>query len=69
MTEVHDDALSDMIRKIRAKLLGAQLLVGLKKMSLPSVDFDQAFAMAREAETCIRDGRLGYALIVGQVAA
>ncbi|HXG65813.1 MAG TPA: methyltransferase domain-containing protein [Blastocatellia bacterium] len=63
--EPHDDALTQMVNQIRAKLLGAELLVGLKKLELPDVDFAQAKAMAQSAAAAIRQGKLGYAIITG----
>src|SRR6266568_510306 len=50
LTEPHDDALADMVREIQGKLLGAELLVKLKKIELPStIDFEQAKALAKSA--------------------
>lgn len=63
--EEHHDALSELVRDIRAKLLGAELLVKLKKLDLPGVDFDRARRLARSAAEAIREGKLGYALVVG----
>jgi len=64
-TERHDDALVDMVNAIRAKLLGAELLVKLKKVNLPTVDFEHTKTLARSAAETIRAGKLGYAAIVG----
>ena len=63
--EYHDNALLDMVYNIRKKLLGAELLVKLKKIELPGADFSQAKQMAKVAETAVREGKFGYALIVG----
>ena len=65
-TEAHHEALAQMVKDIRGRLVTAQLLVGLKKIDLPGVDLAQAQTVARSAEQAIRDGKLGYALIVGQ---
>lgn len=65
-TEMHHEALAQMVKEIRGRLVTAQLLVGLKKLDLPDVDLAQAQTVARSAEQAIRDGKLGYALIVGQ---
>jgi len=62
--EPHDNALSVMIRDVQAKLLGAELLVKLKKLDLPGADFDQAKTLARYAAEAVQRGQLGYALIV-----
>lgn len=63
--EERDDALSELVQDIRAKLLGAEMLVRLKKLDLPGVDFDRARRLARSAAEAVRTGNLGYALMVG----
>lgn len=68
LVESHDNALAEMVSAIRSKLLGADLLVKLGKMSLPGVDIESAASMARAAERAVRTGQLGYALIVGRKA-
>ena len=65
-TEAHHEALAQMVKEIRGRLVTAQVLIGLKKIELPGVNLAQAQTMARSAEQAIRDGKLGYALIVGQ---
>ena len=65
-TEAHHEALAQMVKDIKGRLLTAQVLVGLKKIELPGVDLAQAQVIARSAEQAIRDEKLGYALIVGQ---
>jgi ubiquinone/menaquinone biosynthesis C-methylase UbiE len=62
-SEPHDDALANMVREIQGKLLGAELLVKLKKLALPIADFDQAKALARSAAAAITRGVFGYAVI------
>jgi ubiquinone/menaquinone biosynthesis C-methylase UbiE len=65
LIEVHDEALHEMVQQIRAKLLGAELLVRLKKLDLPgSLDFEQAKALAKAADSAIRQNKFGYAVIV-----
>jgi arsenite methyltransferase len=61
--EPHDEALLEMVRAIQGKLLGAELMVKLKKLELPGADFEQAKALARAALDAIRAGVLGYALL------
>jgi len=63
--EPHDDVLDEMVKQIRAKLLGAELLVKLKQIVLPDADFEQAKRMARAAADAVRDDKLGYAVLVG----
>ena len=47
------------------KLLGAEIMVGLKKLDLPGVDLAAAQQMAQAAVTAIRQGALGYAIVHG----
>jgi ubiquinone/menaquinone biosynthesis C-methylase UbiE len=63
--EPHNHALAEMVTNIRTKLLGAELMVKLKKIELPGVDFEQVKGMARSALEAVRQGKLGYAIIVG----
>ena len=64
--EPHDEALAQMVRDIQARLLAAELLVRLEKMSLPDVDFAEAKAMAACAAGAVRSGLLGYSLITAK---
>jgi arsenite methyltransferase len=61
---LHDQALTEMVEQIRMKLLSAEVLVGLKKLSLPSVDFTSAKQLANSALTAIQKGLLGYAVLI-----
>ncbi len=61
--EPHHEALIEMADQIRVKLLGAEILVGLKKLTLPGVDFATAKEVLKVALEAIHDGHLGYALI------
>ncbi|HZD57221.1 MAG TPA: methyltransferase domain-containing protein [Anaerolineales bacterium] len=63
--EKHDDAVRELVRDIRTKLLAAEMLVKLKKLDLPGADFEQARGLARSAVEAVRAGKLGYALLVG----
>jgi ubiquinone/menaquinone biosynthesis C-methylase UbiE len=63
--EPHDEALAAMVREIRTRLLGAEVLVKLKKLDLPGADFEVARALARAAAEAVARGQLGYALIAG----
>jgi SAM-dependent methyltransferase len=67
--EAHDAALSEMVNAVRARLLGAELLVKLQKLELPGVDIEQAKQLARSAAEAVRAGRLGYGVVVGARAA
>jgi ubiquinone/menaquinone biosynthesis C-methylase UbiE len=61
--EPHQEALSEMADQIRLKLLGAEILVGLKKLTLPGVNFATAKELLKLAREAIDHGRLGYTLI------
>ncbi|MBO0780129.1 MAG: methyltransferase domain-containing protein [Ktedonobacteraceae bacterium] len=65
LLEAHDEALREMVRQIRGKLLGAELLVRLKKLNLPEpFDFDQAKTLARAADAAIQGNKFGYVVII-----
>jgi hypothetical protein len=61
--EAHDEALLEMVNHVLTKLLGTEILVGLKKLELPGVDFTAAKEMARSASSTIQQGSLGYAIL------
>jgi len=56
--------LRETVRGIRTELLSAELLVKLKKLALPGVDFEQVKRLARSAAQAEREAKLGYAIIV-----
>jgi ubiquinone/menaquinone biosynthesis C-methylase UbiE len=62
-TEDHGDALVEMVRQIQAKLLGAEIMAGLKKIDLPGVDFANGRRFAQAALEATRNSTLGYAAI------
>lgn len=62
--EPHDGALSTMVRDIRSRLFAVELLVKLKQLHLPSVDFEQAKALAKSAAVAIEARQFGYTLII-----
>lgn len=61
--EPHHEALIEMADQIRLKLLGAEIMVGLKKLTLPGVNFATAKELLKVALEAIHDGHLGYAII------
>ncbi len=65
--EPRDEALSHLVQEIRARLLGAELLVKLKQLDLPAVNFAQAKTLARAAADAVKVGRLGYAIITASM--
>ena len=62
--EPHNTVLGDMIKDVRTKLMGAELLLKLRKLELPEADFDQVKALARSAAETVQRGQLGYALVI-----
>jgi arsenite methyltransferase len=65
-TEPHDNALIDMVRQIQGKLLGVEIMAGLKKIDLPGLDLAAAKQMATMALAAIQRGQLGYAIILAE---
>ena len=63
VVETHDDALAGLVADIRAKLLGAELLIKLKKIDAPNVDFEQARTLARAADKAVKARKFGYAIV------
>ena len=61
--EDHSDALVEMVRQIQAKLLGADIMAGLKKIDLPGVDFPTGRQFAQAALQATSSGTLGYIVI------
>lgn len=67
--ETRDEALGAMVRDIQGKLLGADLLVALKQITLPAgADLAQAKALAKSAATAIAAGTFGYAILTATKA-
>jgi len=62
--EPHDDALAALVQDIRTKLLGAELLVKLKRIDLPAAGFEQAKSLARAASEAVKAGQFGYTLLI-----
>jgi len=65
-TEDHSDALVEMVRQIQAKLLGAEIMAGLKKIDLPGVDFATGRQFAQAALQATSSGTLGYIVIAAR---
>jgi arsenite methyltransferase len=65
-TEPHDNTLIDMVRQIQGKLLGVEIMAGLKKIDLLGLDLAAAKQMATTALAAIQKGQLGYAIIVAE---
>jgi ubiquinone/menaquinone biosynthesis C-methylase UbiE len=65
-TEDHSDALVEMVRQIQAKLLGAEIMAGLKKIDLPGVDFATGRQFAQATLQATSGGALGYIVIAAR---
>jgi arsenite methyltransferase len=61
--EDHSHALTELVRQIQGKLLGAEIAAGLKKLDFPNVNFSDAKGFAQAALIAVKDGKLGYALM------
>jgi arsenite methyltransferase len=64
--EAHDEALRDLVREIRGKLLGAEVPAKLGKVDLPVGDLEQAKALAKAAVAAVDAGLVGYRLLWAQ---
>jgi ubiquinone/menaquinone biosynthesis C-methylase UbiE len=61
--EPHDEALTELVGQVRTKLLGAEIMVGLKKLDLPGVDFGAAKQLVKDVVAAIEHRQLGYGII------
>ena len=66
LVERHDAALAELVSTIRMRLLGAEVAAKAKRLDLPGVDWPAARRMASAADAAVRDGSLGYAVIVAR---
>ena len=65
-TEIHDDALAEMVRDVRSRLLGMEVATGLGKLRIPGIDLTEARRFAKAAAEAIRHGKLGYAILIAR---
>jgi len=65
-TEPHNEALLEMVRQAQTKLLGVEIMTGLKKLDLPGIDLPAAKQMAQSALSAVQQGQLGYAVITAR---
>ena len=65
-TEPHNEALLEMVRQAQTKLLGVEIMMGLKKLDLPGIDLRAAKQMAQSALSAVQQGQLGYAVITAR---
>jgi arsenite methyltransferase len=61
--QLHDDALTDLLQRIRGRLFATSVLARIGAIDIPAADLDQASEIARAAESAVRSGSLGYVLI------
>jgi arsenite methyltransferase len=66
--EEHNDALIDFVNRIRARVLAAEIMIGLNKLALPEFDAGAVKDFARDALSAIRAGQIGYAIVTAAKA-
>lgn len=66
VSAARNGALAEMAEQVRSRLMLADILIGLKKLSLPGLDLQQAKNFAHAAVRAVKDGTLGYALVVAE---
>src|SRR5260370_3760704 len=64
-----NECLQAMVDQIRNKLLLVDIIIGLKKLDLPGLDIQQAKQFAVAAADAIKRNKLGYAILIGELAA
>lgn len=62
-------ALAELIRKVRMRLLSAEIMVALKRLTLPGIDLEAAKGFCKAALDAAERGQLGYVLMTGITAA
>jgi arsenite methyltransferase len=65
-TEDHSNTLVEMVRQTLAKLLGAEIMAGLKRIDLPGVDLATGRQFAQAALQATTSGTLGYIVIAAR---
>lgn len=65
-TEAHDDALAEMVRDVQSRLLGIEIATGLGKLQIPGLDLAEAKRLANAAADAVRQGELGYAILIAR---
>ena len=61
--ENHDNALTEMVRQIQARLFGVEIMAGLKKIDMPGIDLASARRVAKAALCAVQQEHLGYAIV------
>lgn len=65
-TEMHDEALGEMVRGVQSRLLGVEIASGLGKLDIPGLDLSAAKQFASAAAEAVRGGKLGYTILVAR---
>ena len=65
-TEMHDEALGEMMRGVQSRLLGVEIASGLGKLDIPGLDLSAAKQFASAAAEAIRGGKLGYTILIAK---
>ena len=69
MAEAHNNVLNEFVNQIRTRLFAAEVMVGLRKLTLPGFDFEVAKALAKSTLEAIGEGKLGYAIFTATKSA
>jgi len=64
--ESHDDALIEMVRQVQGRLLGIEVMSGLKKIKVVGLDLTGAKQMANATLAAVKQGQLGYAIVTAE---
>ncbi len=64
--EAQNGALAEMVRGVQSRLLGIEIASGLGKLDIPGIDLSAAKKFAEAAAEAIRNGKLGYALLIAR---
>ena len=65
-TEMHDEALGEMVRGVQSRLLGVEIASGLGKLDIPNLDLGAAKQFASTAAEAIRGGKLCYTILIAK---
>jgi arsenite methyltransferase len=65
-TEMHDEALGEVVRGVQSRLLGVEIASGLGKLDIPGLDLSAAKQFASAAAEAIRGGKLGYTILIAK---
>jgi ubiquinone/menaquinone biosynthesis C-methylase UbiE len=67
VVEAHDEALITMLREIRGRLVGTELLAKLGQITFPAEDLVAAKRLASAAGAAVEAGHLGYTLLIASL--